>query len=103
MPTDSDAKAAAAALQAYLKAADALGRLDAVRRLGAALDGMEQATIAAARDAGFTWREIAAKYQISKQAAQQRFRVPEADASTGHRRKRPSEGTSGGKRRAVDH
>ena len=51
-----------------------INRLDAVRQARESLDELELATVADARAAGATWREIGALYGLSKQGAQQRFR-----------------------------
>lgn len=65
----------AKAIAALEDVADPLARLDAVRRAREALEQLEAQTARQAREAGVTWGQIGAHYGVSKQAAQQRFRV----------------------------
>jgi hypothetical protein len=62
-------------LASFGEVADPLARLDAVRRAREDLEALEARTVAAARADGATWGEIGALYGVSKQAAQQRFRL----------------------------
>ncbi|MBW4041567.1 MAG: hypothetical protein HIU86_05495 [Acidobacteria bacterium] len=54
---------------------DPLTRLDAVRGAREHLEEMEVEAVRSARDAGATWKAIGARYGLSKQGAQQRFRA----------------------------
>ena len=71
----SPAKRILAALGAFDAADGPISRLDAARRLREAADDLEAAQVEAARKAGATWIEIGACYGLTKQGAQQRFRV----------------------------
>lgn len=62
------------ALQALAEIEDPVDRLDAVRECRERIECLEQDCVAAAREAGATWRDIGALYGLSKQGAQQRFR-----------------------------
>ena len=64
-----------AALGALDVADGPISRLDAARRLREAAEELEAAQVEAARKAGATWNEIGACYGLTKQGAQQRFRV----------------------------
>jgi hypothetical protein len=64
----------AAALHDLDTADGPLSRLDAARRLRESADELEAAQVDAARKAGATWIEIGARYGLTKQGAQQRFR-----------------------------
>lgn len=64
----------AAALDDFDDAEEPMGRLDAARRLREAADELEVSQVEAARKAGATWVEIGARYGLTKQGAQQRFR-----------------------------
>lgn len=65
---------AIAALNALKRETDPLERLDFVRQAREATDALEDAAVTAARDAGYTWSDIGARYGLTKQGAQQRFR-----------------------------
>lgn len=69
----------AKALAALEQVPDPLERLDAVREAREALERLEADTARQARDGGATWSRIGALYGVSKQAAQQRFRVVRAE------------------------
>lgn len=69
------------ALQALTDLPDPLLRLNAIRQSLARLEDLQAATVADARAAGRTWTEIGALYGLSKQGAQQRFRVRKKSAS----------------------
>lgn len=68
-------KRLAAAVDAVDAANSPMARLDAARRLRELADELEVSEVRAAREAGTTWLEIAACYGLTKQGAQQRFRV----------------------------
>lgn len=63
------------ALEALGDVDDPLIRLDAARLLREQLETVEAETVATARQSGVTWKHIGALYGLSKQGAQQRFRV----------------------------
>lgn len=63
------------ALRDVAKRKSALERLDAARRLREAAESLELEAALEARAEGRTWSEVAAVYGMTKQAAQQRFRV----------------------------
>jgi len=63
------------ALREIAKRKSPLERLDAARRLREAAEALELEAGLEARADGRTWSEIAAVYGMTKQAAQQRFRV----------------------------
>jgi hypothetical protein len=65
-----------AALDDFEDADGPMSRLDAARRLREAAEELEAAQVEAARKAGATWVEIGARYGLTKQGAQQRFRAP---------------------------
>lgn len=65
----------AKAIAALEDVPEPLVRLDAVREAREALEALEADTARQARDGGATWSQIGALYGVSKQAAQQRFRV----------------------------
>lgn len=69
-------KRVARVVQALQNEPDPLRRLDAVRECLAVLHDLEASAVLDARAAGRTWGEIGALYGLSKQGAQQRFRVP---------------------------
>ena len=69
------ARAATKALRALDAAKDPAARVAAVRRLAAEVAELEARIVAEARDAGLTWTEIGALYDMTKQAAQQRFKA----------------------------
>jgi hypothetical protein len=77
-----------AALSAFDVADSPMSRLDAARRLREAAEELEAAQVEAARKAGATWLEIGARYGLTKQGAQQRFRAArkqaEADSAAAH-------------------
>jgi len=79
--------AALQALQALDRAGDPLEAIAVARRLREAAEDLERAKVDRARQKGVSWREIGSLYDMSKQAAQQRFRegVPPPAA-------RPAEG-----------
>jgi hypothetical protein len=68
-------KRISAALGAFDAADEPMSRLEAARRLREAAEELEAAQIEAARKAGVTWIEIGARYGLTKQGAQQRFRA----------------------------
>jgi hypothetical protein len=72
-----------AALSALEVADSPMSRLDAARRLREAAEELEAAQVEAARKAGATWVEIGARYGLTKQGAQQRFRAAPTQASAG--------------------
>jgi hypothetical protein len=80
-----------AALSAFDVADSPMSRLDAARRLREAAEELEAAQVEAARKAGATWMEIGARYGLTKQGAQQRFRAArkqaEADGAAGQVKK----------------
>jgi hypothetical protein len=81
------------ALDDFEDADDPMSRLDAARHLRDAAEELEAAQVEAARKAGATWIEIGARYGLTKQGAQQRFRPPrkEAKATTpAPNRKKPA-------------
>lgn len=61
------------AVQALEATKDPVDSLEAVRRLREAAEDLERVKVREARQAGVTWGEIGSLYEISKQAAQQRF------------------------------
>jgi hypothetical protein len=69
------------ALQALTDLPDPLLRLDAIRQSLTQLEDLHAAAVADARAGGKTWTEIGALYGLSKQGAQQRFRVQKKPAS----------------------
>jgi hypothetical protein len=75
VPPRSPVKRILAALNALDAADRPMSRLDAARRLREAAEELEAAQVEAARKAGATWIEIGACYGLTKQGAQQRFRV----------------------------
>jgi molybdenum cofactor biosynthesis enzyme len=76
----SPAKRISAALGALDVADGPISRLQAARRLREAAEELEAAQVEAARKAGATWNQIGACYGLTKQGAQQRFRVPRSQA-----------------------
>jgi hypothetical protein len=66
-------------LCAAVRAADPDTGLRAVARLRRVLDELECEQVAAAREAGWSWREIAARLGVSKQAVHRRYRGGEED------------------------
>ena len=68
------------ALSAFDAADSPMSRLDAARRLREAAEELETAQVEAARKAGATWLEIGARYGLTKQGAQQRFRAARKQA-----------------------
>ncbi len=71
----SSAKRLTRALSEVHRAKTPAKRLAAVRLAREAAEGLEQAHVEAAREAGLTWAEIGAVYGLTKQGAQQRFRA----------------------------
>ena len=84
----------AKAIAALEDVADPLERLDAVRLAREALERLEARTARQAREVGVTWGQIGSRYGVSKQAAQQRFRVAKPQPSEGP--PSPASGTTGG-------
>lgn len=76
------------ALDAFRSAPDALGQIDAARRLREAAEELETAAIAGARKGGATWSAIGAVYGLTKQGAQQRFRAPQQPAEPAPKKRR---------------
>jgi hypothetical protein len=76
----SPVKRIAAALEELDVADSPVSRLDVARRLREAAEELEAAQVEAARKAGATWVEIGARYGLTKQGAQQRFRGRRNDA-----------------------
>jgi hypothetical protein len=72
----SPVKRILAALSAFDVADRPMSRLYAARLLREAAEELEAAQVEAARKAGATWMEIGARYGLTKQGAQQRFRPP---------------------------
>lgn len=75
MASKSPVRRIIAALGALDVADGPISRLEAARQLREAAEELEAAQVAAARKAGVTWTEIGACYGLTKQGAQQRFRV----------------------------
>jgi hypothetical protein len=75
VPPKSPVKRITAALGALDVADGPISRLDAARLLREAAEELEAAQVEAARKAGATWSEIGARYGLTKQGAQQRFRA----------------------------
>jgi hypothetical protein len=71
----SPVKRITAALSALDAADGPVSRLEAARQLREAAEDLEAAQVTAARKAGATWIDIGACYGLTKQGAQQRFRV----------------------------
>lgn len=67
-------KRLARAVETLEAIADPIDRLDAVRAAREELERRERDAVAACRDAGHTWTDIGARYGLSRQGAQQRFR-----------------------------
>ena len=80
MAPRSTVKRIFAALSAFDAADSPMSRLDAARRLREAAEELETAQVEAARKAGATWLEIGARYGLTKQGAQQRFRAARKQA-----------------------
>ncbi|MCZ2108349.1 MAG: hypothetical protein LC118_02045 [Dehalococcoidia bacterium] len=74
------------ALNALEAAPDALGSLDAARKVRERSEELEREWVEAARKAGFSWSRIGALYGMSKQGAQQRFRPVRKASPTRPRR-----------------
>ncbi|MEO5831980.1 MAG: helix-turn-helix domain-containing protein [Nakamurella sp.] len=53
---------------------DPITRLDATRAAREELERRERDAVADCRDAGHTWTDIGARYGLTRQGAQQRFR-----------------------------
>src|SRR6516165_12540537 len=75
MASKSPIRRITAALGALNVADGPMSRLEAARRLREAAEELEAAQVEAARKAGATWNEIGARYGLTKQGAQQRFRA----------------------------
>ena len=75
MPKAGPSRRFAKTLAAFGSVSDPLARLDAVREAREALEALEAQTVSEARAGGVTWSQIGALYGVSKQAAQQRFRL----------------------------
>ncbi len=86
-------------IELFEQSGDPIERLDAARRIREAAQDLESLALAAAREAGATWKGIGDCYGLSKQGAQQRFgRSVSSDlASTDSERKkkRPDGGYRG--------
>jgi hypothetical protein len=67
-------KRLARAVEALLAIEDPIARLDAMRDAREQLERRERDAVAACRAAGHTWTDIGARYGLSRQGAQQRFR-----------------------------
>ena len=93
MAPRSPVKRILAALSAFDVADGPMRRLDAARRLREAAEELETAQVEAARKAGATWLEIGARYGLTKQGAQQRFRAVREQAKAAE----PPEGKPEGK------
>jgi hypothetical protein len=88
----SPVKRIVAALEELDGADSPVSRLDAARRLREAAEELEAAQVDAARKAGATWVEIGARYGLTKQGAQQRFRAARnaaKDATPEPKRRKP--------------
>jgi hypothetical protein len=99
MAGKSSARRVRQMLDTLQDAEDPVARLTAARALREAADELELSCVAAARRDGVTWTEIGRCYGLTKQGAQQRFRVFEDKAETGgpvpakgRRRRRPADG-----------
>jgi len=68
------------ALETRSKKAGPIEALDLARRLREAAEDLERLRVIEAREQGVSWRQIGSLYDISKQAAQQRFRAAMAPA-----------------------
>jgi hypothetical protein len=64
------------AVEALRAIDDPIARLDATRAAREELERREQEAVADCRAAGHTWTDIGARYGLSRQGAQQRFRRP---------------------------
>ena len=62
---------------------DPIERLEATRTAREELERREREAVAACRAAGHTWTDIGARYGLSRQGAQQRFRRRSATEPTG--------------------
>jgi len=69
-----------AALDSFEAAADEISRLDAARGVREAAEALEADQVEQARSVGITWKEIGARYGLTKQGAQQRFRAAPGEA-----------------------
>lgn len=67
-------KRLARAVEALRSIDDPIARLDATRAAREELERLERDAVAACRAAGHTWTDIGARYGLSRQGAQQRFR-----------------------------
>ena len=86
MPTKDPLSRIKAALRAHQGAADPLEKLRLSQRIREAAEELEVEDIQQARDNGATWRDIGACYGLSKQGAQQRFKVTRPQEPTGGHR-----------------
>ncbi len=68
------AKRLARAVEALRAIDDPIDRLDATRSAREELERRERDAVADCRAAGHTWQDIGARYGLSRQGAQQRFR-----------------------------
>ncbi len=75
MSGSTDRKRFERAVDALRAIPDPVVRLDAVRTAREQLEALELDAVRTARHAGATWRSIGALYGLSKQGAQQRFRL----------------------------
>ena len=69
------AKRISRALEALGEATTPEARIDAARRIREAAEALELVQVESARAAGLTWSEVGDRYGLTKQGAQQRFRV----------------------------
>ena len=95
MASKNPVKRISAALGALDAADGPMSRLEAARRLREAAEELEAAQVEAARKAGATWIDIGACYGLTKQGAQQRFRVTRnqakaASATPGSKKAEPA-------------
>ena len=74
-------------MRAYQDAADPLQVLKCSQRIREAAEELEACAIHEARDQGVTWRDIGACYGLSKQGAQQRFKIGAAQGPQSAHRK----------------
>ena len=65
--------AALQSLQSLDKTGEPLEAVAVARRIREAAEDLERAKVDKAREKGISWREIGSLYEMSKQAAQQRF------------------------------
>lgn len=68
------------AVEALRAIDDPIARLDATRAAREELERRERDAVADCRDAGHTWTDIGARYGLTRQGAQQRFRRPRPES-----------------------